>query len=126
MPRGETVALSLAVGALHAEAELDGVAWVDLRTGAVLSASARDERSRRALEVAAQAALQLCEAPGLDLDGRTEAPVRETFVVSDSMVQVFAPSTRRPGCGVVGVARGGANVALVLAAVLAVAGKLAE
>ncbi len=111
---------------LGAEAELDALACVDLRTGAVLSWSTRDEASRRTLEVAAQAASQLCLAPPLDTRGEGDARVRETLIVSDSAVHVFALSISRPGCAFVGVARGGANVGLVMASVRSLAVGLVE
>ena len=121
------MALSAAMGSLiHAEAELDGLACVDLRTGAVLSASTRDEASRRALEVAAQVALQLCAAPPMESGGRADGHLRETFVVSSSAVHVYALSRRRPGCVLVGTARGGANVALVLSSIRALAETLVD
>ena len=68
---------------LHSDADLDALAYVDFRTGAVLSASTRDERSRLALEIAAQAASQLCAAPPL---AARDSHVGETLVVSDSAV----------------------------------------
>ena len=111
---------------LGAEADLAALACVELRTGAVLSCSARDEPSRRTLEVAAQAASQLCLAPRLDTAGEGDAPVRETLIVSNSAVHVFALSRTRPGCALVGVARGGANVGLVMASVRALAGAAVE
>ena len=110
-------------GMLRADADLDALAYVDFRTGAVLSASTRDEPSRLALEIAAQAASQLCAAPPL---AARDSHAGETLVVSDSAVHVFALAKRLPGSVVVGVARPGANVALVLSAVRSLASSLVE
>jgi hypothetical protein len=108
------MALTLAIArALDAHRDLDALGCVEVASGLVLSSSARDAAAREALEQAAQAAVQLCAPPPLEAYGPIN--VRETFLVSESSVHVFMRSHVSPRCVLVGVARGDANVALVLA-----------
>jgi hypothetical protein len=112
--------------ALAAQDDVDGFACVDVRTGAVIEASFRDRRAREALDLAAQAAAQICAAPRLQPSEEDDASARAALVVSDSAVHAFARSRGSPGRIVVGIAHGHVNVALLLASVHAIADGLPE
>jgi hypothetical protein len=112
--------------ALSAQDDVDGLACVDVRTGAVIAASTRDRRAREALDLAAQAASQLCVAPRLQSPEEDDARAREALVVSQNVIHAFARSRRHPERVVIGIAHGGANLALLLASLRAIADGLEE
>jgi hypothetical protein len=114
--------------ALHAQDDVHALACVDLERGVVLAAAARDEESPRdAVEIAAQVAAQLSVAPRVAHaahaahDTHDDALAREGLAVSDRVIHAFARVSARPEWAVVAVARGGANVALVIASVRSLA-----
>ncbi len=111
--------------ALATHADLDGLAWVDIKTGSVVRLVARDAESRAALDMAAQAAPQLCVVPrmnAVDDDGCAE----EAIAASDTKVYLFAPARARPCVAVVAVARRTSNVALLLASVRSLSDTLSD
>lgn len=110
---------------LVAHAEVDALACVDLRTGAVLVASTRGASATSAVEIAALVAAQVSVVPRLDAGVDEVEDAREVVVVSDSAVHAFARAPRAH-CGVVAVARAGMNVALLLESVRGVADGLTE
>ncbi len=112
--------------ALVGAGDLEAVACVDLRNGAVLADAVRDDDARDVLELATHAAPLLCTAPRLDAAMGDDVRAREAVVVSESAVHAFARSSRHPDLVVVGVARAGANVALLLASVRAMADAMGE
>lgn len=102
------------------------IACADVRAGFVLGASARGDSEREAATNAAACAAQLCSTPPLggdpELDEDTDG--EGALVVSSSWIHAYARVARRPELVVVGVAKGDANVALLLDWVKRVAGGL--
>ena len=102
------------------------IACADVRAGFILGASARGEAEREAATNAAACAAQLCSAP-IDGDAEDGVEERETagaLVVSSRWIHAYARVAKRPELVVVGVARGDANVVLLLDWVKRVAGGL--
>jgi hypothetical protein len=92
------------------------IACADVRAGFVLGASARGEAEREAAANAAACAAQLCSAPiegGAD-DGIEDRETAGALVVSSRWIHAYARVAKRPELVVVGVARGDANVVLLL------------
>ena len=101
------------------------IACADVRAGFVLGASARGEAEREAATNAAACAAQLCSAPiEGDMDGLEEHETAGALVVSSRWIHAYARVAKRPELVVVGVARGDANVVLLLDWVKKVAGGL--
>jgi len=113
------------------------VACADVRAGFVIGASARGEEEREAATNAAACAAQICALPSVLASPSSEEPRRVSLIddgeetdasgaliVSSSWIHAYARVERRPELVVVGVARGDANVALLLAWVKSVAGGL--
>jgi hypothetical protein len=86
------------------------IACADVRAGFVIGASARGDAEREAATNAAACAAQLCGG--------------SAFHVSSSWIHAYARVERRPELVIVGVARGDANLALLLDWVKRVAGNL--
>lgn len=112
--------------ALTAESELEALAWIDLRSGVVFHALARDDGAYDALDLATIAAQQLCASPRADATAEQDERPREALVVSETAVHAFVVSRRLPDCAVVGVGPADANVGLLLASVRSVAEGLSE
>ncbi|MBX3198423.1 MAG: hypothetical protein KF894_09855 [Labilithrix sp.] len=100
------------------------IACADVRAGFVIGASARGEAEREAATNAAACAAQLCATPAEGRDAVADGEAEGALVVSSSWIHAYARVTRRPELVVVGVARGEASVALLLAWVKRVAGGL--
>ncbi|MBX3207305.1 MAG: hypothetical protein KF764_19820 [Labilithrix sp.] len=102
------------------------IACADVRAGFVLGASARGDAERDAATSAAACAAQLCATPRLGADPDCDEDVDGTsaLVVSSSWIHAYARVARKPELVIVGVARGDANVALLLDWVKRVAGGL--
>ena len=117
---------SMANGLLAHEG-LHALACVDVESGALLGIEVRDESAREALDLATQAATQLCIVPRLDplVEGEDER-ARAALVVSESAVHFYALSRGRSTVVVVGVAGRAANVGLLLAAVRSIADSLVD
>lgn len=98
------------------------IVCADVRAGFVLGASARGDAEREAATNAAACAAQLCASPvtgAIDDSGTMGA-----LVVSSRWVHAYARVEQRPELVVVGVARGDANVGVLLDWVKKVAGGL--
>lgn len=116
--------------ALRAGPDAVAIACADVRAGFVLGTSARGDAEREAATNAAACAAQLCAVPKLGNvldDGPLFADSEEqdatgALVVSRRWVHAYARVAKRPELVVVGVARGDANVALLLDWVKKVAG----
>lgn len=107
------------------------IACADVRAGFVIGASARGDAEWEAATNAAACASQLCATPRLeqgsvdDDDGRLDERIASSaLVVSSRWIHAYARVPERPELIVVGVASGGANVALLLDWVKRVAGGL--
>jgi CelD/BcsL family acetyltransferase involved in cellulose biosynthesis len=119
--------------ALRVGPEALAIACADVHAGFVIGASARGDAEREAATNAAACAAQLCAMPRL-ADGRDEDDEAQftsdekdasgALVVSSRWIHAYARVANRPDLVVVGVARGDANVALVLDWVKRVAGGL--
>jgi hypothetical protein len=107
------------------------IACADVHAGFVIGASARGEAEREAATNAAACAAQICAMPRLS-EGRAdddeiqligdEKDASGALVVSSRWIHAYARVEKRPDLVIVGVARGDANVALVLDWVKRVAG----
>ncbi|MCA9589574.1 MAG: hypothetical protein KC657_29915 [Myxococcales bacterium] len=106
------------------------IACADVCSGFVIGASARGEAEREAATNAAACAAQLCATPRLDSPGDAGQLDDEdqlgtaALVVSSRWIHAYARAAKRPELVVVGVARGDANVALLIDWVKRVAGGL--
>jgi CelD/BcsL family acetyltransferase involved in cellulose biosynthesis len=105
------------------------IACADVRAGFVIGASARGDAEREAATNAAACASQLCAIPQLEAGriddyGSLDENFPSSALVSSRWVHAYARVPERPELVVVGVARGGANVALLLDWVKRVAGGL--
>lgn len=112
--------------ALRAGPEAVAIACADVRAGFVLGASARGDEEREAAANAAACAAQLCATPRLAVDREDEVDGSAALVVSSRWVHAYARVDDRPELVVVGVARGDANVALLVDWVKKVAGGLTK
>lgn len=118
--------------ALRAGPDALAIACADVRAGFVIGASARGEAEREAATNAAACAAQLCALPRLTDDrddedahfGEDLTDAGGALVVSSRWIHAYARVAKRPELVVVGVARGDANVALLLDWVKRVAGGL--
>jgi hypothetical protein len=112
--------------ALRAGPDALAIACADVGAGFVLGASARGDEEREAATNAAVCAAQLCAVPRLDpgRDDDEEKKASGALVVSSRWIHAYARVPERPELVVVGVARGDANVALLLDWVKRVAGGL--
>lgn len=101
------------------------IACADVDAGFVLGASARGEVEREVATSAAECAAQICATPSFvsevppAMEGNDQA-----LVVSSKWIHAYARVSDRPELVVVGVARGDANVGLLLDWVKRVAGGL--
>lgn len=117
--------------ALRAGPDAVAIACADVRAGFVIGTSARGEAEREAATNAAACAAQLCAVPKLGsgpvhdgpfLSETDEQAASGALVVSPRWIHAYARVAKRPELVVVGVARGDANVALLLDWVKKVAG----
>ena len=97
------------------------IACADVRAGFVIGASAKGEAEREAAEGAASCAAQLCAMPRVDTGedsemrfGSDEREAPGALVVSSRWIHAYARVAKRPDLVVVGVAKGDANVGLLL------------
>lgn len=97
------------------------IACADVRAGFVLGAAGRGDDEREAATNAAACAAELCAVPD---DHDEEMDAAGALVVSSTWVHAYARVSERPDLVIVGVARGDANVALLLDWVRRVAGGL--
>lgn len=101
------------------------IACADVDAGFVLGASARSEADREAATNAAECAAQICGTPSfLSEPPPARADDDQALVVSSRFIHAYARVAHRPELVVVGVARGNANVGLLLDWVKRVAGGL--
>jgi hypothetical protein len=107
---------------LHLGDEVEAIGAIRVPTATLDASWARDDQARDALDLAAHAAAQIFAAPRLREED-DEAP-REALVVSPSAVHAFVQSALHPTRVIVGIARGGASVGLLLASVRALTGRL--
>lgn len=113
--------------ALASRHDVSALACMDGRAGIVLGMCAKEDVPSDAVEVAVMSAPQLCALPRLASsydDG--EIPCDESFVASTNWVHAFARVPKRPDLLVVGLARGGTNVALLRAWLREVAGRVGQ
>ena len=78
------------------------IACADVRAGLVIGASARGDAEREAATNVAACAAQLCSSPGFGA------------VISPTWIHAYARVAKRPELVIVGVARGDANLSLLL------------
>lgn len=101
------------------------IACADVDAGFVLGASGRGEVEREVATTAAECAAQMCTTPSFYSDVPPAFEEKdEALVVSSKWIHAYARVTHRPELVVVGVARGDANVGLLLDWVKRVAGGL--
>ncbi len=102
--------------ALASRPDAVALACMDTRSGLLLGIHVRGDVPRDDVEVAAFSAAQLCSAPhaGASLEDEEEE-CDESFVVSSRWVHAYARVPSRRDLVVVGLAPGGANVALLRA-----------
>jgi hypothetical protein len=100
--------------ALDARPEAVALACMDTSSGLLLSLQIRGDVAADDVEMAALSAAELCAVPApREEDGDTSCA--ESFLVSRRWVHAYARVPRRSELVMVGIARGGANVALLRA-----------
>lgn len=112
--------------ALRAGPDAVAIACADVRAGFVLGASARGDEEREAATSAAACAAQICATPRLAIEREDELDSSGALVVSSRWVHAYARVDDRPDLVIVGVARGDANIALLVDWVKRVAGGLTK
>ncbi len=102
--------------ALSSQPEAVALACMDTASGLLLGLHVRGDARRDDVEVAAYSAGHLCSAPACDSvepsEPPSEEPCDESFVVSSQWLHAYARVPTRRDLVVVGLARGGTNVAL--------------
>lgn len=98
--------------ALAERHEVSAIACMDEAAGLVLGLCARPDVARDAVELAVLSAPQLCSAMDVQEAGE-DVRCDTAIVVSGVWVQVFARVPRHPELVVLGLAKSGANLALL-------------